>query len=105
MIPNTLQKRESALNIHEVAALPAFNESLVNTVEGRRAMQVEERHFSPKELGKLWNMSHDSIIRLFRDEPGVLRLCPPHRRGVRRRVTYRIPESVAAKVHERCSNK
>lgn len=62
-----------------------------------------EKHYSPKELGEMWSMSHDSIIRLFRNEPGVFKSCPPHRRGVRKRVTYRIPESVAKRVHERCS--
>jgi len=62
-----------------------------------------EKHFSPKELGEIWGMSHDSIIRLFKQEPGVLKSCPPHRRGVRKRVTYRIPESVVKRVHERCS--
>lgn len=64
-----------------------------------------ERHYSPLQLGELWGMSHDSIIRLVKDEPGVLRLCPPHRRGARRRVTYRIPESVAKRIHERCSRR
>jgi len=76
--------------------------------DGRAGLQCDgelwvERHFSPKQLADLWSMSHDSIIRLFRNEPGVLKSCPPHRRGERRRHTYRIPESVAKRVHERCS--
>jgi len=64
----------------------------------------KEKHYSPKELGEIWGMSHDSIIRLIKNERGVFKSCPPHRRGVRKRVTYRIPESVAKRVHERCSN-
>ena len=64
----------------------------------------EERHFSPKELGAIWGMSHDVIIRIFKDEPGVLRTSPPRRRGVRTRHTYRIPESVATRVYNRSKN-
>ena len=63
-----------------------------------------ERHYSPKEFGVVLNLSHDSVIRLIKNEPGVLKFCPPHRRGVRRRVTYRIPESVATRIYKRCRN-
>lgn len=64
----------------------------------------EEKHYAPKELGAIWNMSHDVIIRLFKDEPGVLRTSPPHRRGVKTRHTYRIPASVATRVYKRSVN-
>jgi len=63
-----------------------------------------EKHYSPKELGIILGMSHDSIIRIFKDEPGVMKTCPPHRRGVRKRITYRIPESVVSRVYNRCKN-
>lgn len=68
-------------------------------------MAALEKHFSPRELGELWGMSNDSIIRLFKHEPGVLRLAPPKRRGTRTKVTLRIPESVIAAVYERSRNK
>lgn len=64
-----------------------------------------ERHYSPRELGAIWGMSHDSIIRMFKNEPGVLKMSPPKRRGTRTRTTLRIPESVVAAVYERCRNK
>ena len=64
-----------------------------------------EKHYSPQELGTVWGLSHDSIIRLIKNEPGVLKLCPPHRRGVRRRITYRIPETVATRIYQRCQSK
>jgi hypothetical protein len=60
-----------------------------------------ERHYSPKELAAIFNVSSDSIIRLFRNEPGVLLLHPPRRRGVRRKITMRIPESVVERVYRR----
>ncbi len=71
--------------------------------DARRPQLWNERHLTPKELGALWSLSHDSVIRLIRTEPGVLKSSPPHRRGARKRVTYRIPESVAARIHERLS--
>jgi len=54
-----------------------------------------------KQLFPHLNLSHDSIIRLFRTEPGVLLLHPPRRRGVRRKTTMRIPESVVELVYRR----
>src|SRR5580658_3613962 len=58
-----------------------------------------ERHYTAKELGTLWNLSRDSIVRIFRDEPGVLKIGLAKRRGCRRNVTLRIPESVVHRVH------
>ena len=63
---------------------------------------TEEKHYSPKELAAHWGVSSDTIIRLFSREPGILKLCPPTRKGVRRKITYRIPESVAQRVYDRC---
>lgn len=59
-----------------------------------------ERHLSVDELAELWNMSHDFVRRLFRDEPGVV-VFYKHRPGRRVYRTLRIPESVAARVHRR----
>lgn len=64
-----------------------------------------EKHYSPKELGAIWGLSNDSIIRIFTREPGVLKFCPPSRRGVRKKITYRIPESVMQRVYDRCMSK
>jgi hypothetical protein len=58
-------------------------------------------HFSVKELMVPWKMSHDSVTRLFRGEPGVIKLCPPHRRGVRTKRTLRIPGHVVERVYKR----
>jgi hypothetical protein len=46
---------------------------------------------SPLSGRRLDAATHDSIIRLFKNEPGVLRMSPPKRRGVRTRTTYRSP--------------
>lgn len=58
-----------------------------------------EKHYRVFELAQLWGFSDSTIINLFRDEPGVIRL---NRSGAGRRqcVTMSIPESVALRVHE-----
>ena len=69
----------------------------------RASSLVAERHYAPEELGKLWNLSADSVRRLFEHEPGVLVIA--RKRGTRRRYrTLRIPESVADRVHRRLSH-
>ena len=60
-----------------------------------------ERHFSPDELGTIWGLSADTIRRLFEREPGVLGIEHLKAKGRRRYRTFRIPESVALRVHRR----
>jgi hypothetical protein len=59
-----------------------------------------EQHFSIKQLADMWNLSQDSVRRLFLHEPGVvvLQRKRPYRRSYR---TLRIPESVAMRVYRR----
>jgi hypothetical protein len=62
--------------------------------------RIDERHYSVAELAEHWNLSPDTIRKLFEDEPGVLVLGEnSKRRGKRRYTTLRIPESVAARVY------
>lgn len=63
-----------------------------------------EKHYSAKELAELWSLDPSSVRRLFQDEPGVLKIGRSGRRdGKRDYVTLRIPESIAARAHERLS--
>ncbi len=68
-----------------------------------------ERHYKPSEIAEAWQMSEDSIRRIFQDEPGVLKIGEgthvAGRKYVRRRFKLRIPESVLARVRERLLNK
>ena len=63
---------------------------------------AEERYYSPAELAAMWNFSAATIRKLFRNEPGVLKLegmgsaC-----GKRSYTTFSIPESAALRVRER----
>lgn len=59
-----------------------------------------ERHYTVKELGTLWKLSSNTVTRLFRDEPGVLKIGRDHPpRGRRNYTTLRIPESVVQRVY------
>lgn len=63
-----------------------------------------ERHYAPDELGKIWGLSADTVRRLFECEPGVLVIEHAKAKTRRRYRTFRIPESVALRVHRRMTN-
>ena len=61
-----------------------------------------ERHYAVRELAATWKVSPNTVTRIFRDEPGVLKIGQEHaRRGHRGYVTLRIPESVVQRVYRR----
>ena len=66
---------------------------------------VEEKHYSPSELGKVWGVSDDTIRAIFADEDGVLCIGNGGSRRKRRYITMRIPESVVVRVHRKLSAK
>jgi hypothetical protein len=58
-----------------------------------------ERHFSVRTLAEMWAFSEDTVQRWFEEIPGVLKHGNDGKRGARRKVTIRIPESVAKRVY------
>lgn len=72
---------------------------------GEKNSRLFERHFSPAELADVWNLSTDTVRRMFENEPGVLVFENPARSSSRRFRTLRIPESVAERVHRRLSTR
>ena len=64
---------------------------------------VDERHYAPAELAKVWGVDVETIRNLFRSEPGVLKIGEQSPRHKRPYLTLRIPESVAVRVHKRLS--
>lgn len=56
------------------------------------------------QIASLWQLSRDTIQRIFADEPGVLVLGDRHPRGKRQRLTLRIPRAVMERVQRRHSN-
>ena len=71
---------------------------------GRADAGEFERHFTAKELAAAWNLSQDTIYRLFVNEPGVLLLVSEKKKYRRTRRTLRIPESVKNRVYRRLQN-
>jgi hypothetical protein len=63
-----------------------------------------EHHFTSKEVAEAWNLSQDTIYRLFANEPGVLILASERKKYKRTRRTLRIPESVKNRVYRRLQN-
>jgi hypothetical protein len=60
--------------------------------------------FTVSQIASLWQLSRDTIQRLFQDEPGVQTLGERNPRGKRPRVTLRIPRAVMERVKKRRSN-
>ncbi len=65
---------------------------------------VAETHYRVSELAEMWKLSASTISRLFRDEPGVLKIGKRRRRIGRPHLVLVIPESVAARVKARLSS-
>ena len=61
-----------------------------------------EKHYRVKDLALLWGISTKTLIRIFANEAGVIRIDNAGA-GKRKYATLSIPESVASRVHERLS--
>jgi len=63
---------------------------------------ILEPHFSPQEIAEAWGLSVDKVRDLFKDENGIVVIENPRLACSRRRYrTFRIPQSVAERVHRR----
>ncbi|HLJ13442.1 MAG TPA: hypothetical protein VKV15_03025 [Bryobacteraceae bacterium] len=58
------------------------------------------RMYTPRELAELWQLSEQSIRRLFQDRPGVLKIGESNPRGRRGYTTLRIPAVVVEQIFE-----
>lgn len=67
--------------------------------------QGNERHFTVDEIAQTWNLSKDTIRRVFLVEEGVLKIARPGTRYKRAHNTLRIPDSVMRRVHCRMCGK
>jgi len=92
---------QSALPVHRFA-------TVANGRDGHKPNEHDsglaaEPHYSPQQLAEIWGLSAETIRELFEAEPGVLVIGTNGTRTKRRYRTFRIPESVAARVHRRLS--
>ena len=60
-----------------------------------------ERCYTPSEVAALWRLSVEMIRRLFQNEPSVMVIQGPIRKGKRPYKTIRIPHSVLERVRAR----
>jgi len=85
-----------------------FKKSTLVTVAPKHIAGIhDERHYPPSYWADKWGLSENFIRQLFVDEPGVMKIVRPEDLKNRKRayITLRIPESVAARVHERLHGK
>jgi hypothetical protein len=71
--------------------------------KGQPTEHVKGTDYTVQELAKLWQFSPDKVRELFENEPGVLKIKNPPKKGKRAYTTLRIPEPVAERVRRRLS--
>jgi len=60
-----------------------------------------ERHYRVGELAKLWSLGRETVRKLVKDDPGVIKI----RMGRKKSHTvYSVPESAAQRIHTRLLN-
>jgi hypothetical protein len=65
---------------------------------------LEDRHFTIRELSKMWHFSEEFVRQLVKDEPGVTEWVR-QRPGRRRYRVLRIPQSVAERLYRRAQER
>ena len=63
-------------------------------------MAALEKHYTVAEVASLWCLSEDTIRKIFRDDPAVLKIGAGEKLHKRGYVVLRIPESVVLRTHE-----
>jgi hypothetical protein len=57
-----------------------------------------ERHYRVGELANQWAVGRETVRKLVKDEPGVVKIQMGRKRS---NTTYSVPESVARRIHTR----
>jgi hypothetical protein len=82
---------------------PQLRTELVQSAQHAATGPYDETHYTIEEIARQWQLSCDSVRRLFKDEPGVLAISPRKRKGKRPYMALRVPQSVLARVHRKLS--
>lgn len=104
MWTNEFERRAAAMRERNERDRPAsrLGHEQLRIAEEIGTAAAMERHYTVQEIGEAWQLSVTTIARLFRDEPGVLKIGRgPSRRSRRSYLTLRIPQSVLERVHRR----
>jgi hypothetical protein len=73
-------------------AMRSANENRATTADG----PAFERHYTVRELAKVWNLSYETVRHIVMQQGEVCKIGLPGKRK-----TYRIAESVARRIHAR----
>ncbi len=57
-----------------------------------------EKHYRVGELAELWGLGRETVRKLVKDEPGVIKIRQGRKKA---HTTYSIPESAARRIHTR----
>jgi len=80
----------------------AWDEGDTQSIDPRRPEGIEfEPHYKVNQIAQMWGFSRETIRRLFKDEPGVVRIGRPETRFRRGYESLSVPESVMRSVHRR----
>ena len=60
-----------------------------------------ERHYRVGELAELWGLGRETVRKLVKDDPGVIKIMQGRKKA---HTTYSIPESAARRIHTRLLN-
>ena len=60
-----------------------------------------ETHYRIGELARMWGLGRETIRRLVKDDPGVIKIRMGRRKA---HTTYSVPESAARRIHTRLLN-
>lgn len=64
-----------------------------------------DKHYTVPEVAEMWNLSTNTIRKMFKDEPGVLKFGAEETRFKRGYVNLRIPQSVLHTMHSKLSGR
>jgi len=94
-------------NESDIASLVQFAKSQGKQKPAKEGRFIDDgtlETFTVAQIASMWQLSRDTIQRLFQDEPDVQVLGDKNPRGKRKRVTLRIPRAVMERVKKRRSN-
>lgn len=60
-----------------------------------------QRHYRIGELAELWSLGRETVRKLVKDDPGVIKVRMGRKKA---NTTYSVPESAAKRIHTRLLN-
>lgn len=93
-----------ALTDEDIVRLGEMVEKTSEKKAKTESAHVRGTDYSVAEVAALWNVGVDKVRELFENEPDVIKLKNPAKRGKRAYTTLRIPESVESRIRRKLSS-